>query len=147
MAMKPPQWCPFFFTCRQNVCKSNQIYRRFIFYPTKILLNVCALSQRLLFCMGMRRCFIPSFVTHNPTILSFSAFSRELLKRNIAVVIVGFPATSIIEARARITLNLSITLAGNVRQGKLRSVCRGEANCTHGTHVHTKKIYNNYYIN
>ena len=67
--------------------------------------------------MGMRRCFIPSFVTHNPTILSFSAFSRELLKRNIAVVIVGFPATSIIEARARITLNLSITLAGNVRQG------------------------------
>ena len=117
MAMKPPQWCPFFFTCRQNVCKSNQIYRRFIFYPTKILLNVCALSQRLLFYMGMRRCFIPSFVTHNPTILSFSAFSRELLKRNIAVVIVGFPATSIIEARARITLNLSITLAGNVRQG------------------------------
>ena len=50
---------------------------------------------------------VPSVVTHNPSILSFSAFSRELLKRNIAVVIVGFPATSIIEARARICLSAS----------------------------------------
>ena len=50
---------------------------------------------------------VPSVVTHNPTILSFSAFSRELLKRNIAVVIVGFPATSIIEGRARICLSAS----------------------------------------
>ena len=71
-----------------------------------MLLNVCALSSRLLFCMRIR-CFISSFVIHNPSTLSFSAFSRELLKRNIAVVIVGFPATSIIEARARICLSAS----------------------------------------
>jgi len=32
-----------------------------------------------------------------------------LLKRNIAVVIVGFPATSLIEARARICLSASHT--------------------------------------
>ena len=50
---------------------------------------------------------VPSVITHNSSILSFSAFSRELLKRNIAVVIVGFPATSIIEGRARICLSAS----------------------------------------
>lgn len=38
-----------------------------------------------------------------------SAFSREMLKRNVAVVIAGFPATSLIEARARICLSASHT--------------------------------------
>ncbi|XP_068730448.1 serine palmitoyltransferase 2-like [Montipora capricornis] len=37
------------------------------------------------------------------------AFSRELLKRNIAVVIVGFPAVPLIEGRARICLSASHT--------------------------------------
>ncbi|XP_027050120.1 serine palmitoyltransferase 2-like [Pocillopora damicornis] len=37
------------------------------------------------------------------------AFSREMLKRGVAVVIVGFPATSLIEARARICLSASHT--------------------------------------
>jgi len=37
------------------------------------------------------------------------AFSREMLKRNVAVVIAGFPATSLIEARARICLSASHT--------------------------------------
>lgn len=41
--------------------------------------------------------------------LLYSAFSRELLKKKIAVVVVGFPATSIIEARARICLSASHT--------------------------------------
>ena len=36
-------------------------------------------------------------------------FSRELLKKKIAVVVVGFPATSIVEARARICLSASHT--------------------------------------
>lgn len=36
-------------------------------------------------------------------------FSRELLKRKIAVVVVGFPATSIVEGRARICLSASHT--------------------------------------
>jgi len=35
----------------------------------------------------------------------FRAFSRECLKRGIAVVVVGFPATPIIESRARFCLS------------------------------------------
>lgn len=38
-------------------------------------------------------------------------FSRELLKRGIAIVVVGFPATSIVESRARICLS-----AGHTRE-------------------------------
>ena len=70
-----------------------------------MLLNVF-----LQFCMRICEgvfASVPSVVTHTPSILSFRAFSRELLKRNIAVVIVGFPATSIIEGRARICLSAS----------------------------------------
>ncbi|XP_077179458.1 serine palmitoyltransferase 2 isoform X2 [Paroedura picta] len=37
------------------------------------------------------------------------AFGREMLKRHIAVVVVGFPATPIIESRARICLSASHT--------------------------------------
>lgn len=52
-------------------------------------------------------------VTHksfiNFTSLLYSAFSQELLKKKIAVVVVGFPATSIVEARARICLSASHT--------------------------------------
>ena len=38
-----------------------------------------------------------------------SAFSREMLKRNIAVVVVGFPATPIIESRSRFCLSAAHT--------------------------------------
>ncbi len=33
------------------------------------------------------------------------AFSRECLKRNVAVVVVGFPATPIIESRVRFCMS------------------------------------------
>ncbi len=36
-------------------------------------------------------------------------FSRELHKRKIGVVVVGFPATSVVEGRARICLSASHT--------------------------------------
>ena len=39
----------------------------------------------------------------------FSAFSREMLKRGIASVIVGFPATGIVESRARFCLSAAHT--------------------------------------
>ena len=39
----------------------------------------------------------------------FSAFSREMLKRGIAVVVVGFPATPIIESRSRFCLSAAHT--------------------------------------
>uniref|UniRef100_A0A8C5RH03 Uncharacterized protein n=1 Tax=Laticauda laticaudata TaxID=8630 RepID=A0A8C5RH03_LATLA len=35
------------------------------------------------------------------------AFGREMLKRRVGVVVVGFPATPIIESRARICLSAS----------------------------------------
>ena len=38
-----------------------------------------------------------------------STFSRELLRRKIGVVVVGFPATSLVESRARICLSASHT--------------------------------------
>ncbi|KAJ8289012.1 hypothetical protein COCON_G00016710 [Conger conger] len=38
-----------------------------------------------------------------------SAFGREMLKRNIGVVVVGFPATPIIEARARFCISAAHT--------------------------------------
>lgn len=38
-----------------------------------------------------------------------SAFGREMLKRNIGVVVVGFPATPIIESRARFCLSAAHT--------------------------------------
>ncbi|XP_043929987.1 serine palmitoyltransferase 2-like [Protopterus annectens] len=37
------------------------------------------------------------------------AFGREMLKRNIGVVVVGFPATPIIESRARICISAAHT--------------------------------------
>jgi serine palmitoyltransferase len=41
--------------------------------------------------------------------LFYSAFSRELLKRGIAVVVVGYPATPIISSRARFCISSSHT--------------------------------------
>lgn len=38
-----------------------------------------------------------------------AAFSRECLKRNIATVVVGFPATTLTTARARICISASHT--------------------------------------
>ena len=42
-------------------------------------------------------------------ILFSSSFSREMLRKKIAVVVVGFPVTSIVESRARICLSASHT--------------------------------------
>jgi len=42
-------------------------------------------------------------------LLLFSAFGREMLKRNIGTVVVGFPATPIIESRARFCVSASHT--------------------------------------
>jgi serine palmitoyltransferase len=39
----------------------------------------------------------------------FSAFSRELLQRKIAICVVGYPATPIITSRARFCLSASHT--------------------------------------
>ena len=51
----------------------------------------------------------PSQLPDNTVFLSFSAFSRETLKRGIASVIVGFPATGIVESRARFCISAAHT--------------------------------------
>lgn len=47
--------------------------------------------------------YVLNFVLFN------SAFGREMLKRNIAVVVVGFPATPLIESRTRFCLSAAHT--------------------------------------
>ena len=46
---------------------------------------------------------------HDWIVFFFSAFSRETLKRGIASVIVGFPATGIVESRARFCISAAHT--------------------------------------
>lgn len=41
--------------------------------------------------------------------VDFRAFGREMLKRNIGTVVVGFPATPIIESRARFCVSAAHT--------------------------------------
>lgn len=58
-----------------------------------------------------RKCYMlialdPSVVLNLPL---HSAFSREMLNRNIAVVVVGYPATPIISSRARFCLSSAHT--------------------------------------
>lgn len=66
-----------------------------------------------------------SLITQKCLMFCCSAFSREMLKRNIAVVVAGFPATSLIEARARICLSASHTreMLDKVRWIPLVSTC------------------------
>ena len=60
---------------------------------------------RLLSALGFIRTLIIVFLF--PT----RAFSREMLKRKIGVVVVGFPATPITEARARFCVSAAHTRA------------------------------------
>ena len=70
--------------------------------------NVCVLPQSL--TQGWRFVKVYDDYSNCSIIwLCSSAFSREMLKRGVAVVIVGFPATSLIESRARICLSASHT--------------------------------------
>lgn len=52
-----------------------------------------------------------------------SAFAREMLKRGIGVVVVGFPATPIVESRARFCLSAAHTreMLDTVRNFKIES--------------------------
>ena len=65
-----------------------------------------------MFALCMHACEnidIHLFSFHIVIILFSSSFSREMLRKKIAVVVVGFPATSIVESRARICLSASHT--------------------------------------
>ena len=39
----------------------------------------------------------------------FSEFGREMMKRNVALVVVGFPATNIVESRVRVCISAAHT--------------------------------------
>lgn len=60
--------------------------------------NVCA----TFFCMLQK---LTVYVVY----ILFRAFSRECLKRGLATVVVGFPATPIIQSRARFCLSAAHT--------------------------------------
>lgn len=47
--------------------------------------------------------------SHVSVLFVVSAFGREMLKRNVAVVVVGFPATPLIESRTRFCMSASHT--------------------------------------
>ena len=49
------------------------------------------------------------FYSHNHCYVHFRAFSRMLLERKIATVVVGFPATPLLLCRARICLSADHT--------------------------------------
>lgn len=55
----------------------------------------------------MSNCFsaLKPFLTFALNLCPGRAFGREMLKRNIGVVVVGFPATPIIESRARFCIS------------------------------------------
>lgn len=59
----------------------------------------------------MSTCFgaLVSFLTVSLNVCPTRAFGREMLKRNIGVVVVGFPATPIIESRARFCISAAHT--------------------------------------
>ena len=91
------KWACFMFLLRKQI----EMYERMRW-------NVCVLPQSL--TQGWRFVKVYDDYSNCSIIwLCSSAFSREMLKRGVAVVIVGFPATSLIEARARICLSASHT--------------------------------------
>lgn len=54
-------------------------------------------------------CALVFIFTSFPLLALCRAFGREMLRRNIGVVVVGFPATPIIESRARFCLSAAHT--------------------------------------
>ena len=52
---------------------------------------------------------LPTVALGQMSLLLFRAFGREMLKRNIGTVVVGFPATPIIESRARFCVSAAHT--------------------------------------
>jgi serine palmitoyltransferase len=57
--------------------------------------------------IGETSCPVVPFMVYHPS--KMSAFSRECMKRGLAIVVVGYPATPLIEARVRICLSSALT--------------------------------------
>lgn len=63
-------------------------------------------------CLIFNQCILMSLITICRCLtvpLLYRAFGREMLKRNIGTVVVGFPATPIIESRARFCVSAAHT--------------------------------------
>ena len=74
-----------------NLCRNSCIHFEMAVRSANLYLYVIVLLiQKLLFSL-------------------FRAFGREMLKRNVAVVVVGFPATPLIESRTRFCLSAAHT--------------------------------------
>lgn len=72
------------------------------YFRGKLLSMGCQVS-------GDRDSPVVPLMLYNPA--KIAAFSRECFKRNLAVVVVGFPATSLIESRARFCISAGHTRA------------------------------------
>jgi serine palmitoyltransferase len=65
------------------------------------------LARRGFEVLGSRDCPVIPIMLYNPS--KIPAFSRECYDRGVAVVVVGFPATSVIESRARLCISAGHT--------------------------------------
>ena len=137
MAMKLQQWCPFFFTCRQNACEWSFIEDLFF-----VLLKGCLMSFGTFACVCIMCFRIYPKCCHSQFIYTLSQRLLSGIVEKKHSCSNRWVSCHLYNWRPGENLSLSITLERNVRQGKLRSLCRGVANCPQGTHVHTKKIYN-----
>lgn len=91
-----------------------------LMFPLHVLGSVIVLLPTLLaasvlnveseFCFFTKHCAHPRLrVVHVSSYHLNRAFGREMLKRNIGVVVVGFPATPIIESRVRFCISAAHT--------------------------------------
>ena len=78
------------------------------------LLMTCCWTEITRSCSSVSALFehsaawVMPVLLYNPT--KIAAFSRECLKRGLAVVTVGFPATPLIESRARFCISFCLSL-------------------------------------
>eukprot|EP01041_Mallomonas_annulata_P009476 gene9476-19684_t len=83
-----------------GVSKLNQLYENSVYFRHKLL-------EMGLHVYGQDGSPIIPIMIYVPTKLA--AFSRECLKRGLAVVVVGFPATSVVLSRARFCISAAHT--------------------------------------
>ena len=77
-----------------------------------MILLCCLLGHKCFYYFGITGivCLFDCMLLLYTHRVSFcSEFGREMMKRNIALVVVGFPATSIVESRVRVCISASHT--------------------------------------
>ena len=89
-------------TCRHKFSEMKRVHQPSISINAKMQNSLTGLDFRV----TLLTIIIDNWMV---TLFVFSAFGREMLKRNVAVVVVGFPATPLIESRTRFCLSAAHT--------------------------------------